>query len=298
MPRRLSHIVGFDDAPFERTHRGDVLVVGTVFSGSRLDGVLSCKVRRDGHNATRAIAECVLRSRFYRTDSVALQFEELMLKGISVPTYEVSAMTMRNVMRYWIRSPEPMHRILKGNLQELFIAPMQRKLESLGCQIHLHHTLTHLEPDQGRIARLERTVRDRARRASRAGVGEGAGRPLDTAALTAALGDRTLVEYVSVEGTLHAVTVAGGRARLHIVASAAQVEDEVRFMVFALRRVLAPAGRARDPMADVDAEYTDLDTSTATSGEARTVAGVRARFLRVKKVSSSGGASLTAKILP
>ena len=111
----------------------------------------------------------------------------------------------------------------------------------------------------GRIARLERTVRDRARRASRAGAGEGAGRPLDTAALAAALGDRTLVEYVSVEGTLHAVTVAGGRARLHTVASAAQVEDEVRFLVFALRRVLAPAGRARDPMADVDAAARRLD---------------------------------------
>ena len=37
-----------------------------------------------------------LRARFYRTDTIADQFQELMLKGISVPTYEVSAMTMRN----------------------------------------------------------------------------------------------------------------------------------------------------------------------------------------------------------
>ncbi len=50
--------------------------------------------------------------------------------------------------------------------------------------------------------------------------------------------------------------------------------------------------------ADVDAEYTTVDTSTATAGEARTVIGVRARFLRAKVVSSTGGASLTAKILP
>jgi tetratricopeptide (TPR) repeat protein len=109
----------------------------------------------------------------------------------------------------------------------------------------------------GRIARLERAVRDRARRAS--GAGERAGRPLDTAALAAALGDRTLIEYVNVEGTLHAVTVAGGRARLHSVTSTSRVEDEVRFLVFALRRVLAPAGRARDPMADVDAAAHRLD---------------------------------------
>src|SRR5713101_1585948 len=56
--------------------------------------------------------------------------------------------------------------------------------------------------------------------------------------------------------------------------------------------------RLQGAMADVDAEYADIDTSTATAGEARTVTGVRARFLRIKKVSSTGGASLTVKILP
>jgi hypothetical protein len=56
--------------------------------------------------------------------------------------------------------------------------------------------------------------------------------------------------------------------------------------------------RLQGAMADVDTEYSDLDTSTATAGEARTVAAVRARFLRVKKTSSTGGTSLTAKILP
>jgi hypothetical protein len=56
--------------------------------------------------------------------------------------------------------------------------------------------------------------------------------------------------------------------------------------------------RLQGAMADADSDYADIDTSTATAGEARTVAGVRARFLRVLKVSSSGGTSLTAKILP
>ena len=51
-------------------------------------------------------------------------------------------------------------------------------------------------------------------------------------------------------------------------------------------------------MADVDAEYQAIDTSVATTGEARTVTGVRARFLRIKFTSSTGGAGLTAKILP
>ena len=50
--------------------------------------------------------------------------------------------------------------------------------------------------------------------------------------------------------------------------------------------------------ADVASEYFTLDTSTATAGEARTIAGVRARFLRVIVNTSTGGASLTAKMLP
>jgi hypothetical protein len=61
---RLSHVIGFDDAPFARTHRGDVLVVGAVYAGDRLDGVLSGKVRRDGVNATRVIVDIVAGSRF------------------------------------------------------------------------------------------------------------------------------------------------------------------------------------------------------------------------------------------
>ena len=50
-------------------------------------------------------------------------------------------------------------------------------------------------------------------------------------------------------------------------------------------------------MADVDSEYTTLDTSTSTAGEARTVAAVRAKFLRIKCNSASGGSGYTAKIL-
>jgi len=48
---------------------------------------------------------------------------------------------------------------------------------------------------------------------------------------------------------------------------------------------------------DVDAEYQQLDASTQTAGEARTVANVQARFLRIRFVSSTGGSGLTAKIL-
>jgi hypothetical protein len=50
--------------------------------------------------------------------------------------------------------------------------------------------------------------------------------------------------------------------------------------------------------ADVASEYFTVDTTTAVAGEARTVIGVRARFLRVIVNTSTGGAALTAKMLP
>src|SRR5437763_4118733 len=50
-------------------------------------------------------------------------------------------------------------------------------------------------------------------------------------------------------------------------------------------------------MADVDAEYQTIDTTTNIAGEARTVSGAQAKFLRIKFVSSTGGAGLTAKLM-
>ncbi|HTN88315.1 MAG TPA: DUF99 family protein [Sorangium sp.] len=80
---RLSHVVGVDDAPFSRDHRGDVPVVGTVFAGLRLEGVLSARVRRDGRNATPAIAAMISGSRFYP------QLQVVMLQGIAVAGFNV-----------------------------------------------------------------------------------------------------------------------------------------------------------------------------------------------------------------
>jgi len=80
---RLSHVVGFDDAPFPAAHRGDVRVFGAVFSGLRLEGVLSGKVRRDGVNATRVLHELVAQSRFARHIQVVL------LQGIALAGFNV-----------------------------------------------------------------------------------------------------------------------------------------------------------------------------------------------------------------
>jgi hypothetical protein len=50
-------------------------------------------------------------------------------------------------------------------------------------------------------------------------------------------------------------------------------------------------------MIDADAQYTTIDTSTATAGEARSVTGVTANFIRAKITSITGGSGITVQIL-
>jgi hypothetical protein len=81
--RAFSHLVAFDDAPFPRAWRGDVPVVGLVFAGERLDGVLRGAVRRDGADATRVLEGLVLGSRF------ASQLRLVLLEGIALAGFNV-----------------------------------------------------------------------------------------------------------------------------------------------------------------------------------------------------------------
>lgn len=79
----LSNCIGIDDAPFAREHRGDVRVVGAVFARTRLDGVLTTRVRRDGRNATDRVAEMIRQSRF---DG---HVRAVLLQGIAVAGFNV-----------------------------------------------------------------------------------------------------------------------------------------------------------------------------------------------------------------
>jgi endonuclease V-like protein UPF0215 family len=58
-------------------------LIGVVFSGLRLDGVLRSRVRRDGANASRVIAELVTGCRFRR------HLQAVLLQGIAVAGFNV-----------------------------------------------------------------------------------------------------------------------------------------------------------------------------------------------------------------
>ncbi len=81
--RALSNVIGVDDAPFLRSHRGDGPVVGVVFASLRLDGVLSGRVRRDGANATSNLAHMIGDSRF------APGLHAILLQGIALGGFNV-----------------------------------------------------------------------------------------------------------------------------------------------------------------------------------------------------------------
>ena len=81
--RRYSHVIAFDDAPFARSHRGDIPLVGVIFAASRLDGVVAGKIRRDGANAAAVMARLIAESRFVE------HLQLVMLQGIAVGGFNV-----------------------------------------------------------------------------------------------------------------------------------------------------------------------------------------------------------------
>jgi endonuclease V-like protein UPF0215 family len=84
MPRPLSNVVGFDDGPFDRERRGAaVMLVGAVCARTRLDGVISGRVRKDGADATGRMEELIRGSPF---DG---HIRAVLLNGIAVAGFNV-----------------------------------------------------------------------------------------------------------------------------------------------------------------------------------------------------------------
>jgi endonuclease V-like protein UPF0215 family len=104
--RRWSHAIGVDDAPFPRDHRGDVLVVGVAVAAARVDGVLSSRVRRDGANATEALAAMIRGSQFHAHLHVVL-LQGIALAGFNVvDIHRLSDLLERPVLVMARRAPD------------------------------------------------------------------------------------------------------------------------------------------------------------------------------------------------
>lgn len=78
-----SHVIGFDDAPFDRSSSRQVRVIGAVCALTRLHGVLSFDVSKDGSDAAGRLIESVRSSRF------AQHLQLVMLQGIAFAGFNV-----------------------------------------------------------------------------------------------------------------------------------------------------------------------------------------------------------------
>lgn len=87
-----------------------------------------------------------------------------------------------------------------------------------------------------RQAALERQIRDHCRRQTSGSAGDPVP-AVSASGLAAALGDAGLIEFIQLDGVLHAVAVADGRARLREVDALDPVRDLVERVIFALRRL-------------------------------------------------------------
>jgi uncharacterized protein len=114
----ITNVVGFDDGPFQRVGgRRDVLLIGAVCARTRLDGVLSARVRKDGWNATDRMADLLLESQFARHARAVL------LGGIAVAGFNVvdihrlNARLARPVLVVMRRSPR--YHLIRSALERL-----------------------------------------------------------------------------------------------------------------------------------------------------------------------------------
>jgi endonuclease V-like protein UPF0215 family len=81
--KHFSNVIGFDDAPFASDYIGPVPVVGAIFTGLKLTGVVIGAVEKDGADATRQLAGLVAESRF------AEHVQLVMLQGIALAGFNV-----------------------------------------------------------------------------------------------------------------------------------------------------------------------------------------------------------------
>lgn len=92
------------------------------------------------------------RSRFYGTETVVAQLEDTVSRASAIESYEMSSMTVRNVMRYWFNYHEPWFRILNGDLQTRFIDPIEKTLRVKGCKIDFESFVVRLNIKDANIS--------------------------------------------------------------------------------------------------------------------------------------------------
>ena len=179
----------------------------------------------DDHGTSLGAADLRAYSAVHRTDLTELGLRAALRDGTPAQVFEWAERGRASRLpRRPVRPPDDP--VLAGLLAEL--RAVARDVDRTG------------EPRLvGRQVALERRIRDQDR-LHRAPADLGPGRPVPVSRLRAALGERALIEFVALDGVLHALSLVGGRLRRHELGPVDRVTDLVDRMPVALHRMIRP----------------------------------------------------------
>ncbi|MBE0659143.1 MAG: FAD-dependent oxidoreductase, partial [Bryobacteraceae bacterium] len=106
----------------------------------------------------------LLRGKWYASEAIAELGQENILKATAIPAYDLSAMTAKRFLGYWMRQSDPFLSVLPGDLQTVFIEPLVRELEALGVDIQYHREVKQVNVRDGAVASV--TLQDNSTRAA------------------------------------------------------------------------------------------------------------------------------------
>jgi len=96
-----------------------------------------------------------VRSRPCATERVAELHEFIIMVIWSVHAMDTSASSYRNFLIHAFGKLSPLLWLLKGNLQQKLIGPLEQKLSELGCEIHKQTRVTRVVLDGARVEKIE-----------------------------------------------------------------------------------------------------------------------------------------------
>jgi hypothetical protein len=104
----------------------------------------------------------LLRGKWYASDAAAEFGQENILKATAIPSYDLSGMTAKRFIGYWMRQADPFLSVLPGDLQDVFIEPQVRELEALGVDIQYHCEVQRVRVSNGAVESV--TLQDNSTR--------------------------------------------------------------------------------------------------------------------------------------
>ncbi len=132
---RTVRAIGFDDAPFARSRRGEVGLAGVVCAGTRFEGLVWGRLRQDGWNAGAEIVRLLRGGKFLAQLHVVL-LDGIAFGGLNVVDLEALAHALgRPCVAVMRRAPDlaAMERVIRR------LPRPERRLELLARAGPIHH---------------------------------------------------------------------------------------------------------------------------------------------------------------